>query len=56
MKSSRFWMVVALLAGTALLLHARGDTDLIPASEPLSQVPGTIDGWLGTDVGIDPET
>jgi EpsI family protein len=56
MKSSRFWMVVALLAGTALLLHAHGDTDLIPASEPLSQVPGTIDGWLGTDVGIDPET
>ncbi len=25
--------------GTALMLHARGNTDLIPASEPLSQVP-----------------
>ncbi len=56
MKSSRFWTVVALLAGTALLLHARGDSDLIPASEPLSQVPRTIDGWSGTDVDIDPET
>ena len=56
MKSSRFWIVVALLAGTALLLHARGDTDLIPASEPLSQVPRTIAGWSGTDVDIDSET
>jgi hypothetical protein len=37
MKSPRFWTVVVLLAGTALLLFARGNTDLIPASEPLSQ-------------------
>lgn len=56
MKSSRFWTVVALLAGTALLLHARGDTDLIPASEPLSQVPHRIAGMTGTDVQIDQET
>ena len=56
MKSTRFWTVAALLAGTALLLHARGDSDLIPASEPLSQVPHTIDGWSGVDVEIDQET
>jgi len=56
MKNSRFWTILVLLGGTALLLHARGDTDLIPASEPLSQVPDTIGGWSGHDVQIDQET
>jgi EpsI family protein len=56
MKSARFWTVVALLAGTALLLHARGNSDLIPVSEPLSQVPRTIAGWWGNDIEIDQET
>lgn len=56
MKSLRFWVIVALLAGTALLLFARGDKDLIPVSEPLSQMPRTIGGWSGSDVQIDQET
>ncbi|MFZ0339511.1 MAG: exosortase C-terminal domain/associated protein EpsI [Terracidiphilus sp.] len=56
MKSLRFWTVVALLAGSALLLFARGDKDLIPVSEPLSQMPRTIAGWSGSDVQIDPGT
>jgi EpsI family protein len=56
MISPRFWTVVALLAGTALLLHARGNTDLIPVSEPLSQIPRTIAGWSGSDVQINQET
>jgi len=56
MKSTRFWSVVVLLAGTALLLHARGDTDVIPVSEPLSQVPRTIARWSGNDVEIASET
>jgi EpsI family protein len=56
MKSLRYWMVVALLAGTGLLLFARGNSDLIPASEPLSQVPRNIAGWWGSDVQIDQET
>lgn len=56
MKSPRFWTVVALLAATALLLYARGNTDVIPVSEPLSQVPRTIAGWSGSDVQIDQET
>jgi EpsI family protein len=55
MKGLRFWTVVALLAGTALLLFARGDKDLIPVSEPLSQMPRTIAGWSGSDVQIDQE-
>jgi len=56
MKSPRFWTVVVLLVGTLLLLHARGNTDLIPVSEPLSQVPGTIAGWTGSDLQIDKES
>lgn len=56
MKGLRFWTVVVLLAGTALVLHARGNTDLIPVSVPLSQVPQMIAGWSGNDVPIDQET
>jgi len=52
----RFWTVVLLLAGTALLLYARGSSDFIPASEPLSEVPRTIGGWTGSDVTISQET
>jgi EpsI family protein len=56
MKSARYWTVVALLAGTALLLYTRSSADLIPVSEPLAQVPRTIAGWWGSDVQIDQET
>jgi EpsI family protein len=56
MKNARFWTVVALLAGTALLLYTRGNADLIPVSEPLAQVPRTIAGWSGSDVQIDQDT
>ena len=56
MKSPRFWMVVLLLAWTALILRARGDSDLIPAREPLSQLPRAIAGWTGSDLPIDRET
>jgi EpsI family protein len=55
-KSSRFWTVVALLTGTLLLLAFRGNSDLIPVSEPLWQVPGTIAGWTGSDQPIDKDT
>lgn len=56
MKSPRFWTVALLLVGTLLLLQARGNTDMIPASEPLSQFPREIAGWTGSDVPIDQET
>lgn len=56
MKTARFWTVALLLAGAVLLLHARGDSDLIPASAPLSQVSQVIDGWRGSDLPIDQET
>jgi EpsI family protein len=53
MKSPRFWTVVLLLAATALLLYVHGNTDLIPVSEPLSNVPDTIAGWSGREQPID---
>jgi EpsI family protein len=56
MKSPRFWTIVVLLGGTALLMCTRGSADLIPSSEPLSQIPRTIAGWSGNDVQIDRET
>lgn len=55
MKSPRYWTVALLLVATLLLLHSRGDSDLIPPSEPLSQVPRAIEGWSGNDVPIDQE-
>ena len=56
MKSLRFWSVLLLLVGTALLLQARGVSDRVPEREPLSQIPPSIAGWTGSDVAIDQET
>jgi EpsI family protein len=52
MKSPRFWIVVLLLAVTALILRSRGNTDRVPASEPLSLMPETIGSWTGQDLPI----
>jgi EpsI family protein len=56
MKSARFWIVVLLLAGTALVLHKHANSEVIPVSEPLWQVPREIAGRTGTDIPIDQET
>jgi EpsI family protein len=52
----RFWTVAVLLAGTAGVLGVRGDTELIPVSEPLPHMPHVIAGWSGADVLIDRQT
>jgi EpsI family protein len=52
----RFWTVVILLVGTAALIQIRGNSDRIPASEPLAQIPQFISDWSGTDVQIDQES
>jgi EpsI family protein len=52
----RYWVVVLLLATTALILNLRSDVDRIPMSEPLSHLPQTIGFWTGRDLAIDPET
>jgi EpsI family protein len=55
MRSPRYWTVTILLVATMLLLFSRGNSDAIPSSEPLSQIPRAIDGWSGNDVPIDQE-
>ena len=56
MKNPRFWVVAILLAATALLLYKRESFELIPTSEPLSQVPRQLDSRTAIDVPIDQET
>ena len=56
MKSLRYWVVVLLLAVAAGLLNLRSDTDQIPPSEPLNQLPQTIGSWTGRALPIDQET
>jgi EpsI family protein len=56
MKNLRFWTVVLLLAATGLLLYTRPAADRNPPSEPLSQLPANIAGWVGSDQQIDRET
>lgn len=52
MKSPRFFTVILLLVATALVLYSRGDTDRVPASEPLKLMPETIGSWTGQDLPI----
>jgi EpsI family protein len=56
MKNPRYWTVVLMLCGVVLILYARGNSDRIPVSEPLAQVPRTIAGWVGVDIPIDQES
>ncbi len=56
MNRLRFWTVVVLLAGTVALLYARPNNDMVPAREPLAQLPATISGWTSRDFPIDQET
>jgi EpsI family protein len=56
MNRLRFWTIVVLLAGTVALLYARANSDVIPAREPLAELPATIAGWTSRDFPIDQET
>ncbi|HEY0162408.1 MAG TPA: EpsI family protein [Edaphobacter sp.] len=53
MKSPRFLTVLALMVVTLTLLLHRGDADHVPASEPLSLMPATIDGMVSQDYPLD---
>lgn len=58
MKSSdlRLLIAVALLLGTAWLLHARESFEIIPPHKPISTFPAEIGAWKGEDLTIDDET
>jgi EpsI family protein len=52
----RFLVAAGLLAGTALLLHARQGSEVIPARTPLASFPHDFDGWTSTDVPMTEDT
>ena len=52
MRSPRYWTVVLLMVVTLTLLLHRGDADNVPHSEPLSQMPETIDGKVSQDIPL----
>jgi EpsI family protein len=56
MRSPRFLLVIVLLASTAFVLQSRGDADLIPVSQPLSQMPEHFGGWTAQDVPLTDDT
>jgi EpsI family protein len=56
MRTPRFWLVILLLATTAFILESRGDTDRIPASQPLSQMPERFGSWTAQDVPLTDDT
>lgn len=53
MNKIRYWVVVCLLAGTALALNRRSDVDTVPHSDPLSVMPTHIGPWSSRDEPID---
>lgn len=59
MKASgilRFALAVALIGLTAILLQARGRTEIIPKHLPLSFFPAQLGNWEGTEIALDKET
>jgi EpsI family protein len=45
--------VVVLLVLAAGMVELRGDTDHVPPSVPLSQLPMTLGGWRGADIPLE---
>jgi len=52
----RFAVAAGLIALTAILLQARGRTEIIPARLPLSSFPAQLGSWSGKDFPLDQET
>jgi EpsI family protein len=46
----RFALAAALLTATAMLLHARGRTEVIPQHLPLSAFPAQLENWDSTEI------
>ncbi len=56
MRSARLWLVLLMMAFTALVLHLRGDVDHVPPSRPLSEFPATIGPLVAKDITMDADT
>lgn len=48
----RLTVVVAMLAGAGLILHSRGNAEVVPPAEPLGSFPSEIARWQGATVAI----
>ena len=53
MMGARFWVVVALLAGTAGILNSRANHDDVPATESIAAMPQHFGQWSGHDFPIE---
>lgn len=56
MKKAQLWTLVLFLAATFGLVLLRGDTDRVPPSQPLAELPINLDGWHGQDIPIPQES
>lgn len=56
MRSPKLWVLIVLLAACLTTLRLRGDTDRVPPTPPLTQVPETIGGWTAEDIPLDKDT
>ena len=56
MKNPQLWTIVILLLATFGLVRLRGDTDRVPPSKPLAELPTYLAGWSSQDVPISQET
>lgn len=52
----RFALAAGLIAFTAILLQARGRTEIIPSRSPLSSFPKQLGDWKGKDIPLDKDT
>jgi EpsI family protein len=52
----RFALAAGLIAFTAILLQARGRTEIIPSRLPLSSFPEQLGDWKGKDIPLDKDT
>ena len=55
MKQIHLWTLVLLLFATFCLLKVRGETDRVPPSQPLAQLPVQLGSWAGKDISISQE-
>ena len=52
----RFALAASLIALTAILLQARGRTEIIASRLPLASFPSQLGNWSGKDIPLDKET
>ena len=54
-NGARFVLAVVLIAGTGLLLQARGRSELFPPRQTLQSFPAQLGPWTATDIPLDKE-